>query len=40
MEARLERAIEHLARTSAEAIDRLGDRLDGLSDARRRMEKG
>ncbi|MBV8746711.1 MAG: hypothetical protein JO134_16870 [Xanthobacteraceae bacterium] len=36
MEARLERAIEHLARTSAEAIDRLGDRLDGLSDGRRR----
>jgi hypothetical protein len=36
MEARLERAIEHLARTSAEAIDRLGDRLDGLSDVRRR----
>jgi uncharacterized protein HemX len=40
MEARLERAIEHLARTSAEAIDRLGDRLDGLSDARRRVDKG
>jgi hypothetical protein len=36
MEARLERAIEHLARTSAEAIDRLGDRLDGMSDVRRR----
>jgi hypothetical protein len=36
MEARLERAIEHLARTSAEAIDRLGDRLDGLSEGRRR----
>jgi uncharacterized coiled-coil DUF342 family protein len=36
MEARLERAIEHLARTSAEAIDRLGDRLDGLNDVRRR----
>jgi uncharacterized coiled-coil DUF342 family protein len=40
MEGRLGRAIEHLARTSAEAIDRLGDRLDGLSDARRRVEKG
>jgi hypothetical protein len=40
LEARLERAIEHLARTSAEAIDRLGDRLDGLSDLRRRGEKG
>jgi cbb3-type cytochrome oxidase subunit 3 len=40
LEARLERAIEHLARTSAEAIDRLGDRLDGLSDARRRAGKG
>jgi FixJ family two-component response regulator len=37
MEARLER-IEHLARTSAEAIDRLGDRLDGMSDVRRRPE--
>ena len=37
MEGRLERAIEHLGRTSAEAIDRLGDRLDGLSDARRRV---
>jgi len=40
LEARLERAIEHLARTSAEAIDRLGDRLDGLADVRRRIDKG
>jgi len=40
LEARLERAIELLARTSAEAIDRLGNRLDGLSDLRRRGERG
>jgi predicted transcriptional regulator len=36
VEDRLSAAIENLARTSAAAIDRLGDRLDQVADTRRR----